>query len=69
MKTRRAYCKKVICIETGEIYYSVKEAAEAIGRSSAALSQCLNKLYGHDTCAGLHFEFYKEDEKEESTNE
>ena len=62
-KVRRAFCKKVRCIETGEIFLSVKEAAEFVGRSSAALSQCLNKVYGHDTCAGFHWEFVPKEEE------
>lgn len=61
---RRAFCKKIRCVETNEIFLSVKEAAASIGKSAAALSQHLNGYPYHNTCGGFHFE-YVEEEKEE----
>lgn len=63
---RRAFCKKVRCIETDEIFFSVKEAAASIGKSAAALSQHLNGYPHHNSCGGFHFEYVEE--KEEETN-
>lgn len=47
--------KPVRCIETGETYGSIKEAAAAINVAVQSLSKHLN---GHNhTCAGRHWEF------------
>lgn len=47
--------KKVICVETGKIFESVNEAAEAVNRNAKTLS---NHLRGRKkTCAGLHFKY------------
>ena len=54
---RRAFCKKIRCVETNEIFLSVKEAAASIGKSAAALSQHLNGYPYHNTCGGFHFEY------------
>lgn len=55
--------KKVKCIETGEIFDSVKAAAESVGRKTSTMSR---HLHGNTKfCGGYHFEFYiEEDEKE-----
>lgn len=50
------YCKKkVVCVETGEIFNSVKEAAISIGAIPTNLSQsCIRGI----ACRGLHFKYY-----------
>lgn len=52
--------KKVICIETGEIFNSGKEAAEVMGLSRSHISQVCNKK--RNTTGGYHFEFVQEEE-------
>lgn len=47
--------KKIICIETGEKFNSLTEAAKAINRSVVTIS---NHLRGRKkTCAGLHWAY------------
>ena len=48
--------RRVICIETGEIYESLNDAARAINRKVQAMSRHLSGKY--QTCAGLHFKYY-----------
>ena len=55
--------KKVRCIETGEIFNSVKAAAESVGRKTSTMSR---HLHGDtQTCGNKHFEFYVEEKKSE----
>lgn len=50
--------KKVMCVETGVIYPSAREACEAVGRSKSAITNCCSGR--SQTCAGYHW-VYKED--------
>ena len=56
----RDYCrKKVICIETGKIFNSVKEAALSIGIAPTNMSQACRKNW----CAkGKHFKYFENSE-------
>ena len=47
--------KKVICLETGEIFNSAKEASEKTGISHMTVSETCRKVYKHTK--GLHFEY------------
>lgn len=49
-------CSKVICLETGIIYDSIKSAAEALNIYESGISLCCSGKYKH--CKGLHFEYY-----------
>lgn len=53
--TKKGVSKKVMCIETGEIFDSVTDAANSVDRATATLSNCLHERTS--TCAGLHWEF------------
>lgn len=57
--------KKVRCIETGEIFNSARQAAMAKGLGNSTISRFCN---GERTPkeGSLHWEWYKEEEKEES---
>lgn len=50
--------KKVLCIETGIIYASAREAAEAVERSKSAITNCCSGL--SNTCANLHWKWLEE---------
>lgn len=51
-----AWCKKqVICVETGAVFDSVKDAAEWVGCNPTSVSGNLKKRYS--TCKGFHFEY------------
>ena len=58
--TDKRYCmKKVICIETGKIFNSVKEAALSIGIAPTNMSQACRK----NRCAkGKHFKYFETSE-------
>lgn len=50
---KKAISRKVMCIETGQIFDSIGEAAKSINRAICSLSNC---LHGRTTsCAGLHW--------------
>lgn len=59
--------KKVRCIETGEIFESVKAAAESVGRKSSTMSR---HLHGNTKfCGNYSFEFYVEEQEEQKEQE
>ena len=49
--------KPVRIIETGEIFDSIKECADAIGAKSQNVQAALNGSYNHHTVKDLHFEY------------
>lgn len=57
VRTNDANKKKVICIETGDIYESVKAAAESIGADPSSVTSMLKGR--QKSVKGLHFEYLK----------
>lgn len=55
---RKKNPKRVRCIETGEIFDSLAEAARAVGRDRTNICSCLKGR--QKTCGGFHWEYYKE---------
>lgn len=51
-------CKKVLCIETNEIFDSLPEAAKAKNVSSSCICNCCNGKA--KTCGGYHWKYYEE---------
>ena len=47
--------KRIVCIETGEVFESVAAAAKAVNRSEITMSQHLMGIQG--SCAGKHFKY------------
>lgn len=62
-KLSKAHQKKVICIETQEIFESVKEAAKAVDIDPSNISAACNGK--HKTSAGYHWRHYYEEEKDD----
>jgi len=52
--------KKIVCLETGIIYNSVKEAGEAIGRNPVTISSSIKRGI---RCKKLHWKWVKEEIK------
>lgn len=50
--------KKVVCIETGKIYYSIRDAARSTGLTKNGISKCAQGKYKHS--GGLHWKFVEE---------
>ena len=48
--------KKVICLETQEIFNSLTDAAKAVNTSKANICRCLKSKY--KTAAGYHWKYY-----------
>lgn len=48
--------RRIICIETGEIFESVAAAATVVNRHKSTMSSHLRGI--HDSCAGKHFKYY-----------
>ena len=57
-KTKIEKAKRVVCVETGEIYLNARQAANACGVSEALISmRCNNKLGGRKPKCGLTFRY------------
>ena len=54
---RQTNCKEVVCLDTGTVYTSVTDAAEAIGVTTPSLSYALNKP--NAKCKGKKYIFAK----------
>jgi group I intron endonuclease len=49
--------KKVICVETGEVFDTIKEAAQKHGLSPQKISLVCIGTYGRNTTGGLHWKY------------
>jgi group I intron endonuclease len=58
--TKHPRAKKVRCIETGEIFDYIKEAAEKKKVNRAHISQACMNQYGRKTAGGYHWEYVEE---------
>ena len=56
--------KPVRIIETGEVFNSLTECAEAIGGREHTISMCLNDKYNRTAHKGVHFEYVDDRQKE-----
>lgn len=61
MNTNHPRAKKVRCVETGEVFLSVRKAGEAYGVPHTCISRVLNGQ--RKTSAGKHWEWYTEEEE------
>lgn len=50
-------CKKVVCIETGIKYASIKDAATALNIFSGDISRACRNVKNHNKCGGYHWEY------------
>ena len=57
-KTLKGRGKKVICIETGEVFCNSREASDVTGLDSSNISRCCKNK--RKTCGGYHWEYYEE---------
>ena len=55
--TKQKLSKKVRCIETNEIFNSIREAARKTGANRNCISWCCNNTPRHKTTSGFHWEF------------
>ena len=64
----KSHDKKVICIETGRVFDSLKEAGKYVGVASCNISKCCSG--GCKTVKGYHWAYYpcSEEEMEEKLN-
>ena len=49
--------KQVVCIETGEIFKSINEAARAKGLNKKVISNCCRGIIHYNTAGGCHWQF------------
>ena len=66
LKEKHPRSKKVLCIETGEIYPSARQAAEAIGVPHTCISRVCNGQ--RKTSGGYHWKYLVEEEKNNDIN-
>lgn len=57
IQNKRKSFKKIMCVETGRVYGSVKEATEAVGASDGHISKHLKGKFAH--VKGFTFVYYK----------
>lgn len=55
---KKSHYKPVICVETGEIYDSVHEAAKSVNKNPCSIVDVLKGR--HKTCGGFTWKYYKE---------
>lgn len=53
---RAAHCKKVVCVETGEVFESMVDACKKYSVDPSTMSKVLRKIEGK-TCKGFHWEY------------
>ena len=58
VQTNETHKKKIICLETKEIYQSVKDAGQALNVTPSCISGVLKGRY--KTCKNKHFEYYQD---------
>ena len=58
MGSKNGSSKKVVCVETGRVYETMKQAAEKLGLNRHNISQCCRGC--QKTCGGFHWEYYNE---------
>lgn len=49
--------KRVLCVETGEIYKSINDAARAVSINKKVISNCCRGIEHYNTAAGYHWQF------------
>ena len=49
--------KKIICVETGQIYESIQEAERQTNIKHSTICQCCQNKYGHKTAGGFHWKY------------
>lgn len=54
--------KRILCIETGEIYFGVGEAHRATGISPSGITRCCNKVKNYNSAGGYHWRYLDETE-------
>ena len=50
--------KKVVCVETGQVFKSITEAAKICNSYSSNIVRCLKK--SRNTAGGYHWEYYED---------
>lgn len=55
LKNSEKHKRKVLCVETGVVYNSIKEAMEAVGY--VAIGECCRHKPKHKTAGGFHWQY------------
>ncbi len=53
--------KPVVCVETGVVYDSIKEASERTGIQRASISKVCLKRPQYITAGGFHWKYHEKD--------
>ena len=51
--------RKIICIETGQVFNSIKEAMKHVGcKSNSSIFRCIKDKTNSRTCKGFHWKYF-----------
>ena len=56
-RSAKSRSKKILCVESGKIYTSIREIERQLGFSTSSISKCCNKKVGYKTVGGLHWKY------------
>ena len=54
--------KRVVCVETGEIYFGAAEAHRLTGISTSGITRCCNKVKYYNSAGGYHWRYLDDTE-------
>ena len=52
-----SHAKRVLCIETGKVYDSVRQVERETGLAESSISNCCNGHKKYSTCGGYHWKY------------
>lgn len=56
-KPNKTNCRKVKCVETSQVFFSIAEASRTLGIGASEIGKVARKKPGYKTAGGLHWEF------------
>lgn len=60
MQKAQSSIKQIVCVETGMIYYGVRDAERKTGVNHTSIRNCLHKRKHCKTAGGFHWEYVQE---------
>ncbi len=58
-KSNLKHRRKVVCVETGELFASLKCAGDSVGCCPSGICEALSTKSSRKTCGGYHWKYYR----------